>query len=345
MVVNSGFVGFRTVVSTLNAGYRVLAAVTRKEDADQILSAQSIKRFLNLGDNLTFVTIPDIAAEGALVEAVKKDVQYIIHTDIPLTVNSSITLDHFESQIIQPILRGTNNVLSAALSTPKITRVVMTASLMGIAPYPQLFVLESFAHFTDTSPIPSPSSPYQNALDALCAGHAKSLSATNMFLVKNKPHFTVINLMPSFIIGHSELAKKSKDLNTGSNQQTLRHLRGEKVSTRLPSQTVYIDDVAEAHALSLSTEKVAQTQNFLLSSGGLVGSAWYRALEIVKKDYMDQVKRGWLALDGEQPINRVIADAGKAEKVFGIKFAEFDKQIRSLLDQWVQLKTKEAKLD
>ncbi|KAL8773516.1 MAG: hypothetical protein Q9209_001620 [Squamulea sp. 1 TL-2023] len=151
--------------------------------------------------------------------------------------------------------------------------------------------------------------------------------------------------MPSLIIGHNELAKKSKDLNTGSNQQALRHLCGENVSTRLPSQTVYIDDVAKAHALSLSTEKVAKTQNFLLSSGGLTGSAWYRALEIVKEEYMDEVKRGWLTLDGEQPINRVLADAGKAEKVFGIKFAEFGKQIRSLLDQWAQLRTKEAKLD
>ncbi|KAL8773517.1 MAG: hypothetical protein Q9209_001621 [Squamulea sp. 1 TL-2023] len=180
---SADFVGFRTVVSTFNAGYRVLAAVTRKEDADQILSAHSIKRFLDLGDNLTFVTIPDIAAEGALIEAVEKDVQYIIHTDTPLTVNSTITPDHFESQIIQPILKGTNNVLSVALSTPRIKRVVMTSSLMGIAPYPELFVLESFTTFTDTSPIPNPSSPYQNTLEALCAGHANSLSATNTFLV------------------------------------------------------------------------------------------------------------------------------------------------------------------
>ena len=42
-------------------------------------------------------------------------------------------------------------------------------------------------------------------------------------------------------------------------------------------------------------------------------------------------------------INRVMVDNGKTIKAFNIKFAGFDKQIRSLLDQWVQLKAKEEK--
>ena len=38
-----------------------------------------------------------------------------------------------------------------------------------------------------------------------------------------------------------------------------------------------------------------------------------------------------------------MVDDGKTIKAFNIKFAGFDKQIRSLLDQWVQLKAKEEK--
>ncbi|KAL8914860.1 MAG: hypothetical protein Q9172_007008 [Xanthocarpia lactea] len=342
---SSGFLGFRTLVSTLEAGYRVLAAVPRKEDADHILSTPSIKQLPNLGSNLTFVTIPDIAADGSLAEAIKRDIQYIIHTDSPMTVSSTVTPDRYISQIIQPLLKSTTNVLSAALDTPSVKRVVMTSSLMGIAPYRDLFELESFSSYSDDSPIPEPYTPYPNALAALCAGKAKSLAATKAFLIKNKPRFTVVNLMPSIVIGRNELAKTSKDLNQGSNQQVLRHLRGENVSTKLPSHTVYVDDVAKAHALSLDTEKVAKSQNFLLDSVGGPGVAWYHGLEIVKKDYQDGVKKGWLALDGEQPSNRVWIDSSRneADKVFGIKFAGFDKQIRSLLDQWVQLKNKEAK--
>ncbi|KAI4262111.1 MAG: hypothetical protein L6R42_002702 [Xanthoria sp. 1 TBL-2021] len=340
---SSGFVGFRTLVATLEAGYRVLGAVPRREDADHIHSTPSIKRMGNLGGNLTFITVPDIAADQSLAEAIEKDVEYIIHTDSPMTVNCTITADRYDSQTVQPLLKGTNNVLSAALGNPSIKRVVMTSSLMAIAPYNELFVLESFTTFNDVSPIQNPNPPYENAVEALCAGKGKALAATNTFLAKNKPHFTVINLMPGIVIGHNELAKTWRDLNKGSNKQTLRHLLGEDVSTKLPSQTVFVDDVAKVHALALKTEKVAKTQNFLLSSGGNIGRLWYRALEIIKKEYMDAVKKGWLSLDGEQPINRVMVDDGKTEKVFNIKFAGFDKQIRSLLDQWVQLKMKAEK--
>ncbi|KAL8859805.1 MAG: hypothetical protein Q9178_003637 [Gyalolechia marmorata] len=340
---SSGFLGFHILVSTLSAGYRVLATVSRKEEADHILSTRSIRK---LGDNLTFVTIPDIAADGSLAEAVKRDIQYIIHTDSPMTVSSTVARDRYESQIIQPLLKSTNNVLSAALDTPSVKRVVITSSLMGIAPYNDLFEFASFVAYTDDSPIPDPRAPYPNALAALCAGKAKSLAATKAFLIKNKPQFTIVNLMPSIVIGPDELAKTSKDLNKGSNQQVLRHLRGENVSTKLPSHTVYVWDVARAHVLSLDTEKVAKSQNFLLNSAeAAYGVDWYRALEIVKKEYQDGVKNGWLALDGEQPIVQTLIDysLNRAEKVFGFKFAGFDEQIRNLLHQWVQLKNKEAK--
>ncbi|KAL8813242.1 MAG: hypothetical protein Q9200_000427 [Gallowayella weberi] len=340
---SSGFVGFRTLVSTLEAGYPVLAAIHCKEEAGLVLAAPSIKK-LNPGSALTFVTIPDIAAEHALSEAVKKDVQYIIHTDSSMTVNNGISADRFDAQVIQPLLKGANNVLAAANSAPGVKRVVMTSSLMGIVPYLELYQVESFNAFSDASPIATPTPPYPTAMAALCAGHAKALSATNAFLVKNKPHFTVVNLMPSVIIGHNELANTTKDFLTGSNLQAFRHLRGEKVASRLPSQTVFIDDVAQVHSLALDTKRVSQTQSFVLTSGFLTGSNWYRAKEIVKERYMDEVKKGWLSLDGEQPINSVkVQDAGKTMKAFGIKFADFEKQIRSLLDQWVALKTKEEK--
>ncbi|KAL8846096.1 MAG: hypothetical protein Q9221_008784 [Calogaya cf. arnoldii] len=335
---SSSFVGFRTLVSTLEAGYRVLGVIPRREDAERILSTPSIKRMGDLGGDLTFIIVPDITADRSLAEAVKRDAEYIIHTDSPMTVNPTASADRYDSQIIQPLVKATNNVLSAALSDPKIKRVIITSSLMAIAPYTELFVLESFTTFNDASPVQDPNPPYKNALEALCAGKGKALAATNKFLAKNKPNFTVINLMPGTVIGHDELAQTSRDLNKGSNQQALRHLLGEDVRTKLPSPTVFVDDVAKVHALALNTKKIAKSQNFLVSSESNIGSPWYRALDIVKKDYMDAVKKGWLSLDGDQPINRVLVDNEKTDKVFNINFAGFDKQIRSLLDQWVQLK-------
>lgn len=101
----------------------------------------------------------------------------------------------------------------------------------------------------------------------MCAAKAKAIAATNTFLAKKKPHFTIINLMRGTIIGHNE-------------------------HTKLPSQTVFIDDIAEKRALALDTEKVAKTQKSLITSDGMNGSIWYRAKEILKKEYMDEVKKG-----------------------------------------------------
>ncbi|KAL8643508.1 MAG: hypothetical protein Q9226_008323, partial [Calogaya cf. arnoldii] len=335
----SSFVGFRTLVSTLEAGYRVLGVISQREDAERILSTPSIKRMGDLGGDLTFIMVPDITADRSLAEAVKRDAEYIIHTDSPMTVDSAISADRYDSHIIQPLLKATENVLAAALSDSKIKRLVMTSSLMAIVPYNELFVLESFTTFNDVSPAQNPNPPYKNALEALCAGKAKALAATNKFLAQKKPQFTVINLMPGIVIGRDELAQTSRNLNKGSNQQALRHLLGEDVRTKLPSHTVFVDDVAKVHALALNTKKIAKSQNFLLSSDGSIGSLWYRALDIVKKDYKSAVAVHILSLDGDQPINRVLIDDGKTDKVFNIMFAGFDKQIRSLLDQWVNLST------
>ncbi|KAL8998982.1 MAG: hypothetical protein Q9169_002088 [Polycauliona sp. 2 TL-2023] len=334
----SGFVGFSTLLATLDLGWRVLGVVPTREDADRIILSPALKRLGDLDGNLTFIIIPDIAADNSLAEAVKLDVEYIIHTDSPMTVSSNIPTVRYDSQIIQPILKGTNNVLSAARSNANIKRVVMTLSLMSIVEYWSYIGGESFATYDNRSPVAhNTNPPYTNALNALCAGKAKALAMTQTFLAKNKPHFTVINLLPGHVVGHDVLAKTSKDLNKGSNQQTLRHLRGEDVSTNMPSQTVFIDDVAKVHALALNTKKIAGSQNFVLTSHAL----WYRPKEIVKEEYKDAVKKGWLSLGGEQPSNPVKVEAGASAKAFNIKFAGFDKQIRSLLDQWVHFKAKE----
>lgn len=334
--------GFRTLVSIAETGHEVCVVVPRKEDIDLIRDAPSVKR-LHSSSNLSFVVIPDISADGGL-SSVMVGVTSIVHTDYPTTI-TNVSPDHFESQIIQPFVKATKNILSAA-NNFQTERVVMASSLMGLAPYMELYQLESFNTFTNASPVPTPDAPYPTTLAALCAGHAKALTATNAYLDKNKPHFTVVNLMPSIIIGRDELAKTAKDFLKGGNLQALRHLRGEKVSSKLPSQTVYIDDVAKVLRLALDTKKLhssAKAQNFVLSSGGVSGVPWYRAKEIVKEDYMDAVKKGWLSLDGEQPINRVLMDSRETLKLFGIKLTGFDKQIKSLLDQWVALKAKEEK--
>ncbi|KAL8664761.1 MAG: hypothetical protein Q9202_002764 [Teloschistes flavicans] len=333
----SGFIGYRALVSALTAGYPVLAAVPCKEEADLIRSAPSIKH-LNPGSKLTFVTIADIVAENALAEVVKTEIEYIIHAASP-SIDHISAASQFDAQIVQPVVKSTNNVLSAALKNPHVKRVVMTSSEGALIPYPELYELASFNTFTDTSPIATSNPPYPTAMAALCAAYSQALVATNTFLAKNKPHFTVVNLMPSITLGRNELATSSKDLLEGGNLQALRHLRGDKVSSKVPSTTVHVDDVAKIQVASLDTQKVEKTQNFMLNSDSL----WYEAEEVVKKYYMDDVKKGWLSLKGEQPVNAVHLDSTRTQKVFGMQFIGFEKQIKDLVGQYVELKAREEK--
>ncbi|KAL8873732.1 MAG: hypothetical protein Q9174_000839 [Haloplaca sp. 1 TL-2023] len=337
----SEFVGFQTLLCTLKAGYVVLAAVACQEKADLIRSAPSIRQ-LNPGPSLSFVTIPDLAADNALTDAVKGDIQYIIHAASP-GVNLSIPADQYDNKIIHPIVKSTDNVLSAAMQNQHVKRVVMTSSESAVIPYTEEYVLASFTTFTGDSPIPDVKPPYKTAFAARSAAEAKALSSSNSFLAKHKPHFTVVSLLPATILGNDELAQTPKDLLQGSNLQALRHLRGDKVKINIPSHTVHVDDVARANVLSLDTQKVPKTQDLIVASGGITGSAWYRGKEIVKKSYANAVKKGWLSLDGEQPVNPVHVDSKKTQEVLGLKPADFEKQIKDLLDQYVALKAKEEK--
>ena len=75
----TGFIGFRTLVETLKAGYRVRASVRSNEGVQKVRNAASIKPYL---DQLEFVLVEDILKDDAYFEAVK-GVDYVIHLASP----------------------------------------------------------------------------------------------------------------------------------------------------------------------------------------------------------------------------------------------------------------------
>lgn len=87
----SGHLGFRVIISALDAGYKVRAAVRSEFKADLIKAAPSVQAHL---DKLTFVIVPDILADGAYDEAVK-GVSYILHSASPIAFPVSIYLFSF----------------------------------------------------------------------------------------------------------------------------------------------------------------------------------------------------------------------------------------------------------
>jgi nucleoside-diphosphate-sugar epimerase len=92
----SGHLGFKVLVTALEAGYKARVALRRLEQADKIKSAKSIQPHL---DSVEFVEVPNITAEGAYDEAVE-GVNLIIHCASPLFPDPTGVGTSFRSQDI-----------------------------------------------------------------------------------------------------------------------------------------------------------------------------------------------------------------------------------------------------
>ncbi|KAL9640064.1 MAG: hypothetical protein Q9204_000858 [Flavoplaca sp. TL-2023a] len=313
--------------------------------------------------------VPDIAEIDSLKEAVRKSFASIIHCDSPQFVPFLMPADQWNAKINYPLIRGTNNVLSAAMSRAEQNdksdgrrmRVVITSSVTACVPYSNYWEQETFMNYGNypayapEGPFPPSSRPNEkSAWEALANAKFEAMRFTRKFLAESPAagsRLSIVNLMPTLILGHDELAKTTRQFTNGwqsANLWALRHLQGEKVDIKLPSPTVHIDDVARAHTVALDRAfkdfqaRKVRTLDLYLSSDGISGDFAFEAQDIVKRDYMDAVNKGWLSLKGEQPINRIRIEALPL-KTFGFDFAPLEKQVKGMLDQFVALKAKEGR--
>ncbi len=76
----TGHLGFRTLVFTLQHGFKARVALRKLEQAEKLKATASLKPYLN---DIEFVHVPDITADGAYDEAIK-GVDYVIHVASPI---------------------------------------------------------------------------------------------------------------------------------------------------------------------------------------------------------------------------------------------------------------------
>jgi len=110
----SGLIGIKTIHLALEVGYSVRAAVRSQTKADLILATPTLKA-INPGPRLTFVTVPDMLADGAYDEAVK-GAKYIMHIASG-TIHGDDSENDYDAHFIQPALKGTLGILDSAFNT------------------------------------------------------------------------------------------------------------------------------------------------------------------------------------------------------------------------------------
>ena len=325
----TGHLGFRVLVLALDAGYNARVAVRDQAGIVKVLNAPSIKERKS-GNNVSFVTVPDILASGAYDEAVQ-GVQYVIHCASPIT--SGITED-FENKIIIPAVNGTTGLLESARHSSSVKRVVITSSIVATIPAPA-FMGEVEEVFDGQKKIPLHNGTYGSEFQAYMDSKVRALAATYDFIDNNKPSFDLINIMPSFIIGKNELTSLPTFLK-GTNRVVFGQVLGADSPGPLPGATVYLNDVAKVHVLALDP-KIAGNQDFPVSSGGIEGVRLEDAKDVVARKFPAEVKAGIPPNSATQPTLKIRIDSSKTEQIFGFKLANLETQVEDVARHYVSL--------
>lgn len=328
----TGFVGVKVLALALKAGYHVRAPVRSQAKGEQIRSNKSIA-VLNANSRLETPIITDITADGAYGEVVK-GASSVIHIASPLT--SGLQPEEFVPKLIEPARKGTASMLYSALKSPTVERVVITSSGIAILDWASLHNETSEIFSSDSRTLFTTEYP-EGELQAYAASKVGALAVTEEFIEKEKPHFDVVSVIPTFVLGRNEYAEKPEDVLSTTSRIAFGQVLGNKNPYPMSGAVCNIEDVAYVHFKAATDLNIPGNTGYLVTSDGQEGPTLSDALDIVKKYYPERVADGTLPSDGLMPTKRLLLDAEKTEKAFGIKFRNYEQSVKDITNQYLEL--------
>ena len=327
----TGFIGFRTLIETLKAGYRVRAAIRNEDGIQKIKAAESTQPYLG---QLDFVLVPDILKEDAFYEAVK-GVDYVIHVASPVTkVMTTSSEERYDEMFIQPALYGTLNMLKAVSEySPTTKRMVITASILSIIDFTEMSA-ETGNVFNEQSRTTFVNGPYGGIFPAYGASKVAAFNATEEYVRTHKPHFDINHVGPAFVIGKHELATTRAEILAGTNGAALDHVLGTSRGPT-PSTSVFVNDIAKMHVLALDPN--IPGGQFFIGVSEDSNTRWEDSFDIVKRNFPEAVADGTFPLIGSNPTKRLIFDNTYTKTTLGIDFAGFEEQVKSVAEHYLEL--------
>lgn len=327
----TGHIGFATLRHLLQSGYAARITSRKLASTEKIQAAESIQPYL--GD-ISFIEIADVLAPNAYDDAVK-DVEFILHlaSPIPDPTLSGDPKRHY----IDPAVLGTIRMLESAAKSPSVKRVVVTSSVVVLAPREPGATIGP----ADFAPVPEADAVEDNVWIAYRAAKAIAHRRSMLWMEEHKPAFDLVYVVPAYVQGRNELVTRKADVSHGSNDVMVELVLGKKSPQPRYANTVLVDDVARVQVAALNRQKVKAGDCLIASPGK--GIAWNDVNEVVKKWFPEAVRNGILPLDGEQGSLTVNYDVKYTEQVTGVKFAGLEEQVKSLIGQYVELAENESK--
>ncbi|KAM0786885.1 hypothetical protein ACM66B_002310 [Microbotryomycetes sp. NB124-2] len=313
----SGFVGTQVAVEFLDAGYKVRGTVRAPEKG-----AEWIKKHPKYTDQIEWVIVEDIAAEGAFDEVVDDAVTIFVHTASPFHYN----VKDNERDMLKPAIQGTENVLRACASDKgkNVKRVVITSSFAAVLDLNK----GSAEGTTYTQETWNPAS-YEEAVKSddpafvYCASKKLAEEAAWSFVEKNKcqVNFSLATICPPLILGPpQQVVSDLKSLNTSSGAVWSLVDAKEVPDTAFPVETD-VRDIAKAHLLA-ATKPEAAGQRYLTIAHHFDNT---QVAEIIKKNFPEHTERIPEAKVKQDPHFKT--DSSHAEKQLGIQWIPFEQTV------------------
>ncbi|KAK3332370.1 hypothetical protein B0T19DRAFT_415469 [Cercophora scortea] len=325
----TGFIGAQVVQDTVKAGHRARLSVRREAQIEEVKSRYPSQ----YASQLEFVVIPDISNADALRSALGDDVEYIFHIASPMPGAGS----DFKTEYLGPAVKGTEAILEAAAAAPNVKRVVIVSSLLALMPLNGLQIPGLVIKAGDNSSInidpdmAFPEGPGGNG-PKYSASKILAHRATLAWMQTHKPHFTLITLHPTFVLGHN--LSQTTPTPSGINAWLLHSLASGKPI--VPAAFVDVRDVSLAHLRSLDApvDPAAPLTEMLLPGPA---TTWPEIARFVKEKYPALVN----TLDVEAKYNTPFkADSARTERDLGITWRGAEEYLSSLVEQQVQLRAR-----
>ena len=283
-------------------------------------------------------------------------------------------------------IAGNKAILEAAGATPSVKRVVFTASTASLRPFERLFMDhpanqaimsgrgDEVPALTAETKVPT-QPPVSDDAPGFKRYDCSKIAATNLVHEYGDAHkseigsFSIVNLMPGWILGPEELTRNKQEAFKGSNlilgwlfsELRVGPLFGRPENEDVPllSETVHLDDVVEAHVKALNIDRVpGKYRNFLLCSDTPTGPVMMDAADIVRRELPQEVADGKIPFAGKlgrfqkvqtgdrgQADNRLQDtipskfDATPTERdLLGRPFQPYEKQVKDTIKWYVHLK-------
>lgn len=334
----TGHVGFRVLRYALERGFTVRAAVRSQQKAELIRSKAKQK-----DERLSFIVVPDFTAPNAFDEAVK-GVQYVIHCASPIPFGPPTT-DNAREDFIKPAVDVTLELFKSAAKEKGLRRIVVTSSCIAVAPVAAA-VSDTGETYTADTRQPEPADdlgPGTISFVAYAAGKVSALNQAEAWVEGNRPHFEVVHLMPSYVIGRNDMCDTTESLMASPNGFVLSVVCGTGEAGQGPSEVAmvvnHIDDCARIHVEALDP-RIEGCQSFMICYDCFSRPQWNDAKRIVEERFPEAVKAGILPNKGSLESIWTRLESKRTQEVFGFEH-DYQSAVISVVQQYLELHRKE----